>query len=131
MTAEEEGGAAPPHVRGMGYYVIVLSLCYATFAGIVIGIHDEPSTYNLVGVIANLAIGTGLVLRRRWAYAAAVGFSAFAVLWQIKAFGYWLDNQGDTESLQRPFFVLTIVGVAVPLLLLRRDSRRWFLGRQL
>jgi len=121
---------APPIVRRIGYYFLVLSVL-SLWALIAIILRGDVPWYQLIGAPVYLGIALGLIREKRWAYVAALvvaGINALPFLGALVFNVVWPSGAGLAMAV---VFLFNLVMAAPPLLLLGEAGRNWFKTREL
>lgn len=129
MGATIDARSAPPIVRRIGYYLLVLS-GLSLWALIVAADHGELLRYQLVAfpIVATTAVG--LIREKKWAYVAALVVTGIYALFFLGVLVFnviWPSGLGLTVGL---VLLVNLAVVAPPLLLLGEQGRAWFQGRE-
>jgi hypothetical protein len=132
MSAGEVPESAPPVVRRIGYFFLIISAISA-YALVMAGLHGAGARWwHFVAFPLSLAVGIGLVRERRWAYVGALVISGIETLATLVILVVVVVQPSHVGWLLGTLFTLINVAlVAPPLLLLGEPGRIWFQRRQL
>ena len=130
MAATLDSRSAPPIVRRIGYYLLVLA-GLSLLALIMAVAHDDLRWYQVVATPLSFALALGLIWEAKWAYVAALVVAAGWTLFYLGVLVFnliWPSGLGLTVGL---VLLVSLAVVAPPLLLLGEPGRTWFRSREL
>ena len=131
VTAKLDARSAPPVVRRIGYFLLVMS-GLSIYALVMASLHGRLRWYQLVGLPIMLVVGIGLSRERRWAYVGAVAFAGVEILWALVRLAIVVAQPSHVSWVAAMIFMLITLALAgPPLLLLGKPGLAWFQDRDL
>ncbi|MGH2691270.1 MAG: hypothetical protein ACRDHM_02085 [Actinomycetota bacterium] len=129
MSAIQAPLEAPPIVRQIGYYFLVLSgLGVLVLASSIV--HGSVRWYQISGLILSVVVGIGLVRERRWAYVVALAGTGLNLAWVLGSGVIAVARTENGWAIAALAVSVNLAILALPLLLLGEPARSWFRARE-